>query len=202
MRSGTMSAMTTTETTLLAGGGRGTSAGQKRFGVCVGVLAFGASLLVCLTAASDPAGLVALVLFCPLGYVALQMGFHTRVDWSPAGVVFRRIFTTRHLPWEAITRFDVGDGGVFASRPELASWPVRSPDLQFLRADIADRLSHRSSPATRTTELLNEYREHMPAAARGAHITTTFTRPGALAVVWLATEGVLVCVSVLLITRA
>lgn len=173
----------------------GTSVGQRVFGAFAGVFFAGISLAFCLMATGDdPAALAAVVVLGPIGYAVLQAGFRTRIEWSPAGVVFRCVWVTRTLPWAAVTRFDASGRGacILASRPEAASWPISSPDLQVIRTDV---LGDRPSPATRTAELLNDYREHMPAAAIGTPVRTTLTRPGPLAVAWLATQAVVLCTS-------
>lgn len=166
----------------------------------MGVCFLGLSLLFSLMAVGDDAavGLAAVALLCPIGYANLQAGFHTRIEWSPAGVEFRRVWATRHLPWEAVTRFDASGAGacVLASRPEAASGAMSSPNVQVIRTDV---LGDRPSPATRTAMALNEYRGYMPAAVSGAEVTTTLTRPGAVAVTWLAAQALLLCASVAII---
>jgi hypothetical protein len=194
-----MSAMSDAGAAPPVGSSCGTSTGQRVFAALVGICFLGFSLLFSLMAVGhDAAGLAFVAVLCPIGYANLQAGFHTRIEWSPAGVVFRRVWVTRHLPWEAVTQFDASRAGacVFASRPEVASWPISSPDLQAIRTDV---LGDRPSPATRTAAALNEYREHRPAAVPGAQITTTVTRPGPAAIAWLATQAVLLSASVVLI---
>ena len=197
--SGTMSAMSDAGATTPVGSSCGTSTGQRVFAALMGICFLGLSLLFSLMAVGDgAAGLAFVAALCPIGYANLQAGFHTRIEWTPSGVVFRRVWVTRHLPWEAVTQFDASGAGacVLASRPEVGSWPISSPNLQVIRTDV---LGARSSPATRTAVVLNEYREHMPAAVPGAQIATTVTRPGAVALAWLVAQAVLLCASVVLI---
>lgn len=194
-----MSAMSDAGVGTPARSSRGTSTGQSVFAAFMGICLLGLSLLFFVMAVGDgAAGLALVAALCPIGYANLQAGFHTRIEWSPAGVVFRRVWATRHLPWEAVTRFDASAAGacVLASRPGVAAWPISSPNLQVIRTDV---LGDRPSPVTRTAAVLNEYRDDMPAAVPGAQITTTVTRPGAVALAWLATQAVLLCVSVVLI---
>ena len=170
---------------------------RRVFGAFLGVLFLGLSLFFCGFAVyEDPAFLVGALAICPVGYGLLQAGFHARIEWSPQGVVFRRVWVTRRLPWEAMTRFVGGFGDVAAGRPEVGSLPISSSYVQLA---IFDHLGHRLLPAARTTQLLNEYREHMPPASPGAHVTTTPTRPGPLGIVWLVIQGVLLVGTVLLI---
>lgn len=184
---------------LLAGGRRGTSVGQRVFGVAMSAVFLVLGLGFDLWAVGEsPAALVASALTAVFGYATLQGGFHTCVEWSPRGLVLRRVWMTRTLPWEAVTRIDASaaGAGVLASRPEPGSWPVCSPDLQIIRTNV---LGGRPSHATRTAAVLGEYRRHMPPAVPGARITTTATRPGAVAAAWLVVQGLLLSGSALLI---
>jgi len=194
-----MSAMDAEHAAMQAGSSCGASFGQRLFGACAGIFFLGMNVLLCMMAIGEaPVALAIVVVLCPIGYGLLQAGFHTRVEWSPRGVVFRRVWVTWTLPWPAVTTFDASGAGacVLASRPDRALGSISSPDIQIIRTDV---LGDRPSPVTRTAQLLNDYRANMPAAALGTPITTTPTRPGVLAIVWLAAQVVLLCASAVLV---